>query len=276
MQALNRPNNFTASPWLTCAKPQPQAALRLFCFPYAGGSTTIYRTWATSLPPSVEVCAVQLPGRGKRVNEDAFTRLPALTAALVVALLPYLQQRPFAFFGHSMGALISFELARQLRRSGQPAPQKLLLSGRRAPRVINDEVPTYDLPEPEFIETLHHLKGTPREVTEHPELLQLILPTLRADFAVCETYEYRTESPLDCPISVYGGLGDTEVPRQRLETWREETSGAFSLRMFPGDHFYLNNSPALLLQTLAQELAALARVTTQGVSARGFNASGRP
>jgi medium-chain acyl-[acyl-carrier-protein] hydrolase len=260
MQTLSYTNNVIDSPWLTCPKPQPQASLRLFCFPYAGGSATIYRTWATTLPASVEVCAVQLPGRGKRVSEPAFTRLPALIEALAEALVPYLKQRPFAFFGHSMGALISFELTRHLRRTHpQLVPQKLFLSGRRAPSVVNSDAPTADLPEAQFIETLHQLNGTPREVLEHPELMQLMLPLLRADFAVCETYEYKTEPPLACPLSVYGGLQDTEVTREQLEAWRTETSGAFSLRMFPGDHFYLNNSPDQLPRMLAQELSTRAR-----------------
>jgi medium-chain acyl-[acyl-carrier-protein] hydrolase len=260
MQRLTVTNNVIDSPWLTCPTPQPQASLRLFCFPYAGGSATIYRTWAKSLPASVEVCAVQLPGRGKRVSEPPFTRLTALIEALAEALVPYLKQRPYAFFGHSMGALISFELTRHLRRTHpQLVPQKLFLSGRRAPSVVNSEPPTYDLPEAQFIETLHNLNGTPREVMEHPELMQLVLPLLRADFSVCETYEYKTGTPLATPLSVYGGLQDTEVTREQLEAWRTETNGAFSLRMFPGDHFYLNTTPDQLLRMLAQELTPLTR-----------------
>jgi medium-chain acyl-[acyl-carrier-protein] hydrolase len=245
-------------PWLAFHRPNPGASLRLFCFPYAGGSAQIYRAW-TGLLPTVEVCPVQLPGRGRRMKEGSFTSLVPLVENLARDLLPQLD-KPFAFFGHSMGALISFELARFLRREHGLLPAQLFLSARRAPQLPNTERPLHDLPEAEFIKELRLLDGTPEEVLEHRELLSLMLPFLRADFEVCETYAYQPEPALDCPITAFGGLQDHGVSRAQLDAWREHTTGAFSLRMFPGAHFFINDgSQSSLLQVLSRELYTLAQ-----------------
>jgi medium-chain acyl-[acyl-carrier-protein] hydrolase len=242
--------------WLNFTKPNPHASLRLFAFPYAGGSTLIFRKWREALPSNVELCSIELPGRSTRLREAAFTTIGPLVEAIAQVISPYLD-KPFAFFGHSMGAIVSFELSRYLRRRHQVIPARLFISGRRAPQIPDDEPPTYNLPEPEFIEELRRLNGTPREILEHPELMQLILPLLRADFAVCQTYIYKPEPPLSCPISVFGGLQDHPVTRDDVEAWREQTTAAFSLRMFPGDHFFLQTSAPIFLRTLAGELAEL-------------------
>jgi len=239
--------------WITCRKPNPQARLRLFCFPYAGGGVSIFRAWPDGLPADVEVCPVQFPGRGTRLMEPPFTRLPSLIQALAEALCPFLD-KPFAFFGHSLGALVSFELARQLRRSYAVNPVRLFISADRAPQIPHREPPIHSLPEREFLVELRRLKGTPREVFEDEELMQVMLPVLRADFAAYETYGYTIETPLDCPISAFGGLQDQRVRRDDLEAWRDQTSVSFSLRMFPGDHFFLNTTQAPLLGALSQEL----------------------
>jgi medium-chain acyl-[acyl-carrier-protein] hydrolase len=242
-----------ASPWTAGAKPNPRARLRLFCFPYAGGAATIYRGWQSALPSHVEVLPVQLPGRGRRLNEPAYTSVGELVPAAAEALRPYFDM-PFVLFGHSMGATISFELARHLRRERGLAPRRLLVSGRRAPHAPGTSPYTHDLPEPEFIKALRDLNGTPGEVTEHPELMALMLPLLRADFALSETYRCGEVTPLECPLSVYGGTRDADVTRAQLEAWRELTTGPFSLRLFPGDHFFLTSSEPLLLKAVAQEL----------------------
>ena len=239
--------------WITCRKPRPQAHLRLFCFPYAGGGVSIFRAWSDSLPADVEVCPVQLPGRGTRLMEPPFTRLSPLIQALAQALFP-LMDKPFAFFGHSLGALVSFELARQLRREYAVQPVRLFISADRAPQIPNRDPAIHSLPEGEFLVELRRLNGTPREVLEDEELRQIMLPLLRADFAVYETYGYSTEPPLNCPISAFGGSQDHRVSRSDLEAWREQTSVSFSLRMFPGDHFFLNTTQPVLLRVLSQEL----------------------
>ena len=240
-------------PWITCRKPSPKARLRVFCFPYAGGGVSIFRAWSDGLPADVEVCPVQLPGRGTRLMEPPFTRLSPLIQALAQALFPLLD-KPFVFFGHSLGALVSFELARQLRREYAIKPVRLFISADRAPQIANRDPAIHTLPEEEFLVELCHLNGTPGEVLEDDELRAIMLPLLRADFAVYETYEYSTEPPLDCPISAFGGLQDRRVSRGDLEAWRDQTSVAFSLRMFPGDHFFLNTTRPSLLEALSQEL----------------------
>lgn len=187
------------------------------------------------------------------MKEHSFTQLPPLLEALVPALLAHLD-KPFVFFGHSMGASISFELARRLRRESGLIPAHLFLSGRRAPQLLETEPPVHALPEPEFLKKMTNLNGTPREVLEHPELMRVMIPILRADFAVCETYAYMPEPPLDCPISVFGGLQDSEVSRKDLADWREQTNAAFALHMLPGDHFFLHTALHLLVETICREL----------------------
>lgn len=244
------------TPWLVCPKPNPQARLRLFCFPYAGGNAMIYRQWPSSLPQTVEVCSVQLPGRGKRIKEPPFGHAQPLVEEAARALLPFFD-KPFAFFGHSMGGLIGFELARHLRRNHNLQPAHLFVSGRRAPQLPRHEPNTFDLPETEFMEALRKLQGTPPEVLQQPELMQLMLPLLRADFALCETFAYAAEPPLDCPLSVFGGLNDNDIERAQLEAWGSQTTAATKVRMLPGDHFFINTQRPLLLRVLTQDLQPL-------------------
>jgi medium-chain acyl-[acyl-carrier-protein] hydrolase len=153
-----------------------------------------------------------------------------------------------------MGALISFELARYLRRNYHRLPTHLFVSSHRAPQLPRLEPNTYDLPELAFIDAVYRLGGTPQEVLQHEELMQMLLPTLRADFTLCETYLYSKEEPLACPISAFGGEQDHTVSAQQLSAWREHTQGAFSLHMLPGDHFFLQKYQGLLLQALARQL----------------------
>jgi len=220
-------------------------ALRLYCFPYAGGSTQVFRGWQRSLAPQVSFSLAHLPGRGPRIGEPPFQQCKPLITALADAIIPEIPPA-FAFWGHSMGALISFELARELRRRGQPVPLALFVSGRGAPQVPDPDPPTFNLPEAEFISELRRLNGTPRELLDGPELKEFFLPTIRADFEVLDTYEYESEPPLTCNICAYGGLQDAHVPAANLKEWQKQTSGAFKLRMFPGDHFYIHTSTDLL------------------------------
>jgi surfactin synthase thioesterase subunit len=239
--------------WIAFRKPNPEARLRLFCFPYAGSGASIFRTWSDGLPTDVEVCPVQFPGRGIRLMETPFTQLSPLVEALAQALEPLLD-KPFAFFGHSLGALVGFELARQIRRRSGVQPVRLFVSANCAPQIPHRDRPLHVLPEGEFLVELRRLNGIPVKVLEEVELMQIMLRILRADFAVYETYVYATEPPLDCPISTFGGVQDPRVSRGDLEAWRDQTSVSFSLRMFPGDHFFLNTIQPILLPLLSQEL----------------------
>jgi medium-chain acyl-[acyl-carrier-protein] hydrolase len=240
--------------WIAWRNPHPRARIRLFCFPYAGTGASIFRTWSDYLPAEIEVCPIQFPGRATRLMERPFTRLSLLVEALAQALVPLLD-KPFAFFGHSLGALVGFELARRLRLQSGVRPIGLFVSAARAPQILSRHRSIHALPEREFLSELRRLKGTPEKVLEDAELMQLMLPALRADFAVYESYVYSiSDTPLDCFISAFGGLQDHRVSRDDLEAWRDQTSDAFSLRMFPGDHFFLSTTAPLLLRALAQEL----------------------
>jgi medium-chain acyl-[acyl-carrier-protein] hydrolase len=244
----------TLNPWLRCWERRPHAHMRLFCFPYAGGGASIFHRWAEYLPQNVEVCAVQLPGREDRLPEQAFSTMSSLLEALIPVLTPYLDM-PYAFFGHSMGGLISFELARYFCQTDEsPAPFHLFVSGRSAPQLPDLEPPSHDLPEPEFIEELRRLKGTPEKILQNAELLRLLLPLLRADFSLCETYRYTQGKPIPCPISAFGGLYDLDVTREAIGAWRTQTSEQFKMRFFDGDHFFIHKEQTSLLQSLTRDL----------------------
>lgn len=237
--------------WFISQKPNPKARLRLFCFPYAGGGTAVFRGWADRLPPEIEVRVAQLPGRESRLREPPFTSIHRLAAALAEA---FTSDKPFATFGHSMGAIVSFELARLLRNDYGLEPRQMIVSGCRAPQLNLTTKTTYDLPEQEFIEELVALNGTLRDVMEHPELMQLLIPSLRADFEAVQTYSYTPAPPLSSPLTAFGGLTDPEVTLEDLEGWGEQTLCDFKVRLLPGDHFFLHSSPAEFFQALSREL----------------------
>jgi medium-chain acyl-[acyl-carrier-protein] hydrolase len=237
-------------------RPHPCAKVRLFCFPYAGGGASIYRTWPAALPPEVEMGGVQLPGRESRIREQPLTRMDRLVESLAPALATCFD-RPFVFFGHSMGALVAFELARELRRQGLPCPSHLLVSGRVAPQIPIEEPPVCHLPDVQFIDKLRLLGGMPDEVLDRSELIELLLPALRADFALHETYVYVAESPLSCRVTGFGGKNDGNVLYKRLAAWRVQTIDRFDMHILPGNHFFLRSAEKQLLNILAGEIAWL-------------------
>lgn len=243
------------NPWFPFMKPASNACLRLFCFSYAGGSAMIYRSWPDFLSQTIEVCALQIPGRGARLQEKPFTQMQPLVDEVAEELSRWMD-KPFVFFGHSMGATLGFEVARKLHADHGVGPEHLFVSGRRAPHRPSPPA-IYDLPEQQFIAKLRQLKGTPNAVLEHEEFLQLLIPMLRADFEVIETYQYAPLSLLRCPITAMGGLEDDEVGHDEIQAWREVTSGDFSMNMFPGDHFFLHSAQTQLLQTLSNKLQPL-------------------
>jgi len=242
----------TENPWLVFFEPRAEAALRLFCLPYAGGSANIFRHWAKRLPAETEVCGVQLPGRGGRLMEPPYTRLEPLIQILARELLPYFD-KPFAVFGHSLGALLIFELVHHLRREYQIEPCRMFVSGRRPPQ-IPDDAPSHQLPESEFLADLRRLNGTPKEILEHSELMDLMLPVIRADFAINEKYQYSARPPFTFPLTVFGGTEDENVGRDLLVAWSVHTTEELTLHMIPGDHFFIDSQQRLLLDLISREL----------------------
>jgi medium-chain acyl-[acyl-carrier-protein] hydrolase len=242
--------------WVIFPRPNPAATLRLFCFHHAGGNAHAFHGWPGHLPPIVEVAAVQLPGRGHRLREPHIRRLAPLSRIVAHELLPYLD-KPFVFFGHSLGALLCFETARSLRRENRRQPDHLFVSATEAPHRRSPDELLSALPQTELVKRLHEFSGTPVEVLQNDELLELMLPTIRADFELWDTYEYHPESSLESPMTIYGGLEDHEVEAERLAAWSEMTVGACEVRMFPGGHFYLNGPQSIFLQTFAGDLLRL-------------------
>jgi len=242
------------TPWLITPNPRPQANWRLFCFPYAGGAARIYQPWATALPSNVEVCAVELPGHGRRLTKPPITQLATLIQHLEIAIQPWLD-KPFVFFGHSLGALVAFELARSLRQHQCPIPALLWVSAARAPHLISPNPPIYQLPQADFIAELRRYSGTPDEVLANAELMELLLPMLRADFALLETYRYHDQAPLTFPITAFGGEADAIVSLEDIRPWQIHTDAAFTLERVAGDHFFVHNPQTVSL--LIQEIARL-------------------
>ena len=199
---------------------------------------------------------MQLPGREDRRNEAPLRRLPAAVSH-VCADLETFQERPYVLFGHSMGALLAFETARALRSMGGPAPQQLLCSACRAPEAVRTATPTYHLPDAEFVRQLRSFGGMPEPILRDREMMELFLPILRADFELLQTYEFRPEPPLGCPLTTFGGEHDPDVPPHTLGAWRRHTTGAFERLEFPSGHFFIQTARSGFLRTLSEILGRL-------------------
>lgn len=243
-----------SSNWFSGVNDVEPSRLRLFCFPWAGGGTLSYRAWRETLSPLAHVVPVRLPGRESRASEPPVERMEILVGRLLEAIGPY-TVGPFAFFGHSMGAGLAFELTRALRRARLPLPRSLHVSGARAPRYRLNYQPG---PEPamrDFIEELRRLEGFPPSILNNPELMKLALPALLSDARLYRNYSYSVEPALAVPIVAYGGDADPNVTSEHLEAWREETTTTFQRYEFPGGHFYLESTRAPLLKVLRAALA---------------------
>lgn len=241
-----------ANPWFSARRARPGSKVRLFCLPYAGGDAVTFLRWSDSLPAEIELFPILLPGRGARLREPAYTSVSPLVEAMAQALRPALDKK-FALLGISTGAILSFELARSLRRRGYPGPSHLFVCCCEAPHLPpSRSEPIHDLPEAEFLEKLRHFGGTPDAALEDPELRRLVLPALRADFQLRDTYAFAHDAPLACPISAIGGAGDPFADRASLEAWRRHTTAAFNVSMLPGGHFFFNPDPGPLLRIVAE------------------------
>jgi medium-chain acyl-[acyl-carrier-protein] hydrolase len=245
------------SDWLRfgAGGPRADARVRLVCFHYAGTGASMFAPWAAELPGEVELLAVQLPGRENRLDEPLLHAMDEIGAPVAEALAPWLD-RPYVMFGHSAGARIAFDVARRLRRAGFALPRVLIVSAQYAPDVV-PEVIRYTLDDAQFVEVLRACKGTPDTILDDPVLLDLLLPRIRADGEVFETYRYEAEPPLDCPIVVFQGTADAMVDDAGAAGWARHTRGGFRLRNFEGGHFFIHEKQADVLDEINRELAVL-------------------
>jgi medium-chain acyl-[acyl-carrier-protein] hydrolase len=243
-----------ANLWFQNILESESAPLRLFCFPFAGGGTLLYRSWMEALKPHAAICPACLPGRESRLNEPAIGRMEALLEALAREIEPHLST-PFAFYGHSMGAIIAFELARLLQRNGRPLPRALYVSGARAPQFRLGHQPPPEPSDSELMEQLRKLEGMPREVLENPALLGVAMPALRADTRLYRNYVYQPGRPLQMPVYAYGGTTDPNVQRRHIEAWKEQTAGQFTSREFAGGHFFIQSAQKDFLESLISDTA---------------------
>lgn len=228
------------------------AAVRLFCFPFAGGGTALYHRWARELSQECQLVPLALPGREGRLAEPAYRRMGPLVDRLA-GYLAELVVQPYALYGHSMGAMIAFEVAREFRRRAVPPPIVLFVSASRAPHLPFDE-PLHHLPDEEFVDALSGRYGAVADVVRHDrELMELFLPTMKADAELLETYICKPEEPLDCPIEAFGGQYDPVVGKEAIAAWRKQTKNDFRLQLFPGEHFFFQSGPGRHLPRILEE-----------------------
>lgn len=243
-----------SSKWISGGRISSKPQVRLFCFPYSGAPANIYYPWVNLFPQTVDICPIQLPGHGTRLAEELIHDLKFLIEAAYFELRPLFFDVSFAFFGHSFGALISFELARYLRSRGMNLPSHLFLSGHGAPHLVDQTPHLHQLPEFEFRQRIGELNGMAPEILQNSELMDLLSPIIRADFSCCETYTYNSELPLSIPICALGGLEDKYVTRKELEEWQLHSTHNVRVKLFPGDHFYFHDNTQNLISVILREM----------------------
>ena len=239
----------STNPWFPTRQPNPNARLRVFCFPFAGGGASVYNGWGAALPAGVELVSVQLPGRERRIMEKPFRQIPSLLDALEPVLAPLLD-KPFVFFGYSMGTRVALALTQRWQSRGAPLPLGMVVAAAGAPHRARES--RDELDDAAFIELLRKYEGTPAEVFAHKELLEMVMPMLRADFSIADSV--LPALPVRCPITAFGSHTDSHVPMPELERWSELTTSDFRSRHFPGTHFFLRTAREQLLAALREEL----------------------
>jgi medium-chain acyl-[acyl-carrier-protein] hydrolase len=229
---------------------------RLFCLPYAGGTPAVYRAWSKLLPADVDVAAVALPGRTPGSAEPLLCSIDEIVAVLLPEVQAAATDLPYALFGHSMGALVAFELAVALEATAGPGPDCLFVSGRRAPDEPHRSSFIHDLPDDAFLDALDRsYGGVPDAVRLEPELLALLLPALRADVRTFETYAPLSDARVRCPVHVCGGADDTRPRPDQLRGWQRVADQEISVDLFPGGHFYLTAETVALTSDIAARWA---------------------
>jgi len=244
-----------SSPWLVRQARTAMAEHRLFCFPYAGGSAQVFHGWSDLLPPSVEVVAIQAPGKGTRLLEAPCTSVDALCDGLMQAISPLLRDKPFSFFGHSNGALVAFELSCRLQARGLPQPQQLLLSASPAPWSREFERPFSSMTDLEFKDALKDLNGTPPAILDDKDLFELLLPGLRADFCMPESYRYGWPQKLMIPTHVFYGEYD-EITESQILSWQDQVSEPLTFHKVAGGHFFIHSHVEELVAAISSRVTS--------------------
>lgn len=246
------------TPWLV-RQPGAGRRLRLYCFAYAGGSARMYQSWQALVPPELEICAVELPGRAARFHEAPYESLHPLVDALS-EVLEVDSSLPYAFFGHSLGGLLAFELARRRQVQGRSLPEQLFVSASAAPRQRTAARRPLSLMDDEsLLAELKRYNGTPPEVLANRELMSLYLPTLRADFGLVDGFVYRPGPQLAMPISVFCGTADHHVNGTGIEEWAQETRAGCTFDWFEGDHFFIHAQRQAVLERVQRNCLHIAK-----------------
>lgn len=253
---MSRPS----SAWLTDFGQGADAPVRLFAFAHAGGGSSVFNRWGKGLP-GVHVLAARLPGRESRIAEPICSEMPLLIETLAEQISPWLD-RPFAFYGHSLGGLIAFELVQRLRTLGLRQPERLLVGACRAPDRKSSQPKLYDLDDAGFVKGLQRYGGLQQAVLESPELLALLLPMLRADFTLAQAYEYRPRAPLDQAVVVYSGTRDHLVDAENIAAWQGHGRCGVRIHNIDAGHFFHLSHEAELLASIAAELGGMALAAT--------------
>ncbi len=236
-----------------CPEPKPNAPIRLVCFPYAGGSASIYMPWVNQLSKDVELSLIQLPGRGSRFGEPPYDTIKTLSED-VVDELSKLRRKDMIFYGHSMGARVAYEVTLMLHKKGDSLPIHVIAAGSTAPAVSRKAKNSYLLPDDEFLTHLMELKGTPDEVLSNRDLMELLLPALRADFKIVETYINNSSVVIPTKISVFAGKQDTTVELAVLEPWFDVFQESGGISWFDGGHFFINENGADVIAALKNKI----------------------
>lgn len=254
---MNHPSN--GNNWFVCPRAATEAEKRLFLFPYAGAGPAAFNRWVSEFPGHLEAWIAHYPGRGSRHRETPLKQIGTFSEQFSQAIQPLLD-RPFALFGHSLGGLIAFELARQLQQRNLSQLQILFVSGCGAPHLPDPNAPICERTDPDFLESLRQLNGIPSELLDQPDVMQLLLPILRSDFEAIESYQFPPdEVPLHIPIVVFAGLNDRRVSHERIEGWALHTDAGFRSLYFPGDHFFINTCRESVINCISQELTTYAK-----------------
>lgn len=243
------------SSWFVIPKPRPQAQLRLFCFPYAGGNTSTYVDWANKLSQEVELVLILPPGRATRIVETAFDDMSALVSDLFDSIIKLLD-KPYILLGHSLGSRVAFELLSRLQTEGYSLPEALIASGSRAPHLKKEFKDIWQMSDQEFIDELKILNGTPKAFFDHPELIEFLLPMLRADFKIADLYRAE-KNQLNCSIHVLSGTEDSDIPKHELMAWQDLSLNKITLNYIHGDHFFIDKNPSDVLSQVNRVLSEI-------------------